>query len=104
MISPPIWESYGEVSKRRMVRTPESPSISACQNASFPTPFGATTPNPVTTTRCFTLGMRETPANSPEGMPLRHNGSHFVLVKTVFFAQLKTKRLFFKVLSNQNDR
>src|SRR5947209_4233201 len=34
-----------------MDRTPESPSISACQNASFPNPFGATTPTPVTTTR-----------------------------------------------------
>src|SRR5436305_3230323 len=50
-ISPPIWTSRFEESKRDIRFTPDFPASTARQKASLPIPFGLTTPIPVITTR-----------------------------------------------------
>src|SRR6266849_1636613 len=45
-----IFTGWPEASKERMGPTPLLPFRQAFQNASLPTPLGATTPRPVTTT------------------------------------------------------
>ena len=50
-ISPAICTGKHEASNREMRFTPDLPSRMARQNASFPIPFGLTTPIPVMTTR-----------------------------------------------------
>ena len=50
-ISPAICTGKHEASNREMRFTPDLPSRMARQNASFPIPFGLTTPIPVITTR-----------------------------------------------------
>src|SRR6476469_802469 len=49
--SPAILIGNEDASNAVISRTPERPLTHASQNSSFPTPFGATTPSPVTTTR-----------------------------------------------------
>src|SRR5579864_2443253 len=50
-ISPPMWTSRCEESKREMRFTPDFPASTARQKSSLPVPFGLTTPIPVITTR-----------------------------------------------------
>src|SRR6476620_6355039 len=56
LTSPAIWTGKFEASKLRIGPTPLAPSRQADQKASLPTPFGATTPTPVTTTLRMALG------------------------------------------------
>src|SRR5205814_3434964 len=50
-ISPAIWTGKHEGSNREIRFTPDLPARIARQNATFPMPFGLTTPIPVMTTR-----------------------------------------------------
>src|SRR5690242_12167945 len=80
-------------SKRRMGRTPESPVISACQNASFPSPFGATTPTPVTTTRLDMLKFH-----------LRPERADLALIPAILVSQRGDKHALFQRFTNDDQR
>ena len=52
--TPATWHPKPSSASFAIARTPDRPSRSASSNAATPTPFGATTPMPVTTTRRLT--------------------------------------------------